>query len=42
MQTTFTIVTRGPGLSDFTRDVAARVTGTCLLTLFMRHTLVRF
>lgn len=38
MQTTFTIATRGPGLHDFTRDVAAWVTGTGLLTLFVRHT----
>lgn len=38
MQTTFTIATRGPGLYDFTRDVATWVTGTGLLTLFVRHT----
>lgn len=37
MQTTFTIVTRGPGLSDFARDVGAWITGTGLLTLFVRH-----
>lgn len=38
MQMTFTIATRGPGLYDFTRDVAAWVRGTGLLTLFVRHT----
>lgn len=38
MQTTFEIVTRGAGLYEFTRDVAAWVTGTGLLTLMIRHT----
>ena len=38
MQTTFTIPTRGQGLYDFTGDVAAWVTGSGLLTLFLRHT----
>ena len=38
MQTTFTIATRGQGLYEFTRDVADWVTGTGLLTLFVRHT----
>jgi secondary thiamine-phosphate synthase enzyme len=37
-QTLFTIETRGPGLHEFTRDVAAWVHGTGLLTLFVRHT----
>jgi secondary thiamine-phosphate synthase enzyme len=37
-QTVFTIGTRGPGLHEFTRDVAAWVRGTGLLTLFVRHT----
>ena len=39
MQTTFTIRTRGPGLTEFTREVAAwlpRASG--LLTLMIRHT----
>ncbi|MCR8546787.1 secondary thiamine-phosphate synthase enzyme YjbQ [Salipiger sp. P9] len=38
MQTTFTISTDGPGLYEFTRDVAEWVRGTGLLTLFIRHT----
>ena len=40
MRTTFTIATNGPGLVEFTRDVAAWLpTGTAgLLTLFVRHT----
>ncbi|MCD1617523.1 secondary thiamine-phosphate synthase enzyme YjbQ [Salipiger marinus] len=38
MQTSFTIATRGPGLYDFTRDVADWASGTGLLTLFIRHT----
>ena len=38
MQTTFTVSTRGQGLYDFTADVASWVTGTGLLTLFIRHT----
>lgn len=40
MQTTFTIPTRGPGLYEFTAEVAAwlRGQGDGLLTLFVRHT----
>lgn len=38
MQTEFTISTRGPGLYEFSRDVAQWVTGNGLLTLFVRHT----
>jgi secondary thiamine-phosphate synthase enzyme len=42
MQTTFTIATTGPGLTDFTAEVAnwVRASGTAdgLLTLFVRHT----
>jgi secondary thiamine-phosphate synthase enzyme len=38
MQTVFTIETRGPGLTEFTREVAAWVRGTGLLTLLVRHT----
>ncbi|PWR03176.1 secondary thiamine-phosphate synthase [Meridianimarinicoccus roseus] len=38
MQTSFTIRTRGPGLYEFGRDVASWVSGTGLLTLFVRHT----
>ena len=38
MQTRFVIETRGPGLYEFTRDVAGWVTGSGLLTLFVRHT----
>ncbi|MCA0998372.1 secondary thiamine-phosphate synthase enzyme YjbQ [Alloyangia pacifica] len=38
MQTSFTIQTSGPGLYEFTRDVAAWVHGTGLLTLIIRHT----
>ncbi len=38
MHTTFTISTHGPGLYDFTRDVANWVTGDGLLTLMVRHT----
>ena len=38
MQTTFEIETRGPGLTEFTRDVARWVRGDGLLTLFVRHT----
>jgi secondary thiamine-phosphate synthase enzyme len=41
-QTNFVIVTRGPGLHEFTGDVADWVRGTgaatALLTLFVRHT----
>ncbi|MEM8851844.1 MAG: secondary thiamine-phosphate synthase enzyme YjbQ [Pseudomonadota bacterium] len=37
--TTFTIQTNGPGLIEFTRDVATWLPdGTGLLTLFIRHT----
>ena len=38
MQTVFQIETRGPGLYEFTRDVARWVEGEGLLTLFVRHT----
>lgn len=38
MQTQFEISTNGPGLTEFTADVARWVTGTGLLTLFVRHT----
>jgi secondary thiamine-phosphate synthase enzyme len=38
MHTTFTVSTSGPGLYEFTRDVAAWVQGDGLLTLFVRHT----
>ncbi|MEO0379123.1 MAG: secondary thiamine-phosphate synthase enzyme YjbQ [Pseudomonadota bacterium] len=38
MQTTFTLQTRGPGLYEFTHDVARWVSGTGLLTLFVQHT----
>jgi len=42
MQTAFTIRTPGPGLTEFTRDVASWLAGTGardgLLTLFVRHT----
>ncbi len=38
MQTNFTIATRGQGLYEFTHDVSEWVTGTGLLTLFVRHT----
>ncbi|MGY9049692.1 MAG: secondary thiamine-phosphate synthase enzyme YjbQ [Rhodobacterales bacterium] len=38
MQTSFTLSTEGPGLYEFTRDVAGWVKGTGLLTLFIRHT----
>lgn len=38
MQTQFTITTQGPGLYEFTREVAAWVTGSGLLTLFIQHT----
>lgn len=36
--TQFSISTRGPGLYEFTRDVAAWANGTGVLTLFVRHT----
>lgn len=38
MHTTFTVSTSGPGLYEFTRDVARWVQGDGLLTLFVRHT----
>jgi len=42
MQTTFTVRTRGPGLFEFTADVASFVRASGeregLLTLFVRHT----
>jgi len=38
MQTTFSITTNGPGLYEFTRDVANWVHGTGLLTLMVQHT----
>ncbi|MFP7671818.1 secondary thiamine-phosphate synthase enzyme YjbQ [Marivita sp. S0852] len=38
MQTTFHIHTTGPGLYEFTSEVAAWVQGTGLLTLFIQHT----
>ena len=42
MQTTFSITTNGPGLYEFTRDVAnwvsGRNMGTGLLTLMVQHT----
>lgn len=38
MQTAFEIATRGPGLYEFTAEVARWVAGTGLLTLFVRHT----
>ncbi len=38
MQTRFTLTTHGPGLYEFTEQVAAWVAGTGLLTLFVRHT----
>jgi len=38
VQSTFIIQTRGPGLYDFTGDVAGWVRGSGLLTLMVRHT----
>ncbi len=38
MHTTFAIPTNGPGLYEFTRQVAGWVTGDGLLTLFVQHT----
>ena len=38
MQTTFSQNTHGPGLYEFTHDVRNWVSGTGLLTLFVRHT----
>lgn len=38
MQTRFEIATNGPGLYEFTAEVARWVTGTGLLTLFIQHT----
>jgi secondary thiamine-phosphate synthase enzyme len=37
-QTRFQIATNGPGLYEFTREVADWVTGNGLLTLFIQHT----
>ncbi|SMX37369.1 secondary thiamine-phosphate synthase enzyme YjbQ [Octadecabacter ascidiaceicola] len=34
----FLIQTKGPGLYEFTRDVAGMVAGTGVLTLFVQHT----
>lgn len=34
----FLIQTNGPGLYEFTRDVAGAVSGTGVLTLFVQHT----
>ena len=36
--TSFTVATDGPGLYDFTRQVAEWVAGDGLLTLFVQHT----
>ncbi len=38
MQTIFNIATNGPGLYEFTNQVAGWVQGTGLLTLFIQHT----
>ena len=38
METLFTLTTNGPGLYEFTDDVAAWVGGTGVLTLFVQHT----
>ncbi|PIE09692.1 MAG: secondary thiamine-phosphate synthase [Rhodobacterales bacterium] len=38
MHTTFSIPTQGPGLYEFTGDVAAWVQGDGLLTLLVQHT----
>jgi secondary thiamine-phosphate synthase enzyme len=38
VQTSFIIQTSGPGLYEFTREVAKWVDGDGLLTLFVRHT----
>jgi len=38
MQTTFTIETTGPGLYEFTHEVAEWIAGDGVLTLFVRHT----
>lgn len=37
-QSRFVIPTHGPGLYEFTREVAGWVKGTGVLTLFVRHT----
>ncbi|MEL6620046.1 MAG: secondary thiamine-phosphate synthase enzyme YjbQ [Pseudomonadota bacterium] len=37
-RTVFEVRTRGPGLYEFTRDIAAWTRGDGLLTLFVRHT----
>lgn len=38
METLFTLTTNGPGLYEFTDEVAAQVEGTGVLTLFVQHT----
>lgn len=38
MQTTFTLLTRGQGLYEFTQDVASWARTDGLLTLFVQHT----
>ncbi len=38
MNTNFTIPTNGPGLTEFTDQVAAWVSGTGVLTLIVQHT----
>ena len=38
MNTTFEVQTHGPGLYEFTRDIAAWVDGTGVLTLMIQHT----
>ena len=38
METLLTLTTNGPGLYEFTDDVAAWVGGTGVLTLFVQHT----
>ncbi|UXX82883.1 secondary thiamine-phosphate synthase enzyme YjbQ [Roseovarius pelagicus] len=38
MHTSFSIATRGPGLYEFTREIAEWVSGDGLLTLLVQHT----
>ncbi len=38
MHTTFSIQTTGPGLTEFTADLASWVAGTGILTLHIQHT----
>jgi len=38
METLFTLTTDGPGLYEFSDDVAAWIGGTGVLTLFVQHT----